>query len=134
MTDKEFIKYHKDFCDKMHEVVKNKNHDYSGFQESAFANFELVEKMGIASVEQGFLTRITDKIARLNSFIKQGTTKVADEKIEDTLMDLANYSILLAGYLKSKKELNDEIIDRWKSYEGTITFSKHWEDWENGNY
>ena len=64
----------------------------------------VVEKIGIASTEQGFLTRMMDKISRVNSFVKQGTLNVADEKIEDTLMDLANYAILMAGYLRSKKD------------------------------
>lgn len=114
MTDKEFLEYHHSFTEKMREIVRKKNHDYAGFGESAFANFELVEKIGIAKTEQGFLTRIVDKISRINSFIEQGTTKVEDEKIEDTLMDLANYSILLAGYLKSKKLTTEGAWSEWE--------------------
>lgn len=89
----------------MVEVTTAKSHDYAGFaDDDPFANFRVVERCGIASVEQGFLTRMMDKISRINSFVKQGVCSVQDEKIEDTLLDLANYSILFAGYIKSKKE------------------------------
>lgn len=105
MKREEYLKYHEAMCQKMIEITKAKNHDYSGFEEDdPFANFKIVEKAGVASVEQGFLTRMLDKFSRINSFVQQGTLSVADEKIEDTLLDLANYSILLAGYIKSKKE------------------------------
>lgn len=108
-TKEEYLKFHKDCCDKMQLITKAKNHDYAGFTEDPFANFKTVEDVGIASVEQGFLTRMMDKISRINSFAKQGVCKVDDEKIEDTLIDLANYSILMAGYIKSKKNQNNNI-------------------------
>ena len=105
MNRKEYMNYHMEMCDKMIDITQKKNHDYSGFSEEddPFANFRVVEDCGIASVEQGFLTRMMDKISRINSFVKQGVCMVDDEKIEDTLLDLANYSILMAGYIKSKK-------------------------------
>lgn len=105
MNNEEFLIYHKECCDRIHKIVSAKNHDYSGFDKlDAFANFKVVEKIGIASVEQGFLTRMMDKISRVNSFVLQGVTKVENEKIEDTLLDLANYALLLSGYIKSKKD------------------------------
>ena len=105
MTKKEkYLEFHKEFCDDMVKITKAKNHDYAGFDDDPFANFKIVEKCGIATVEQGFLTRMMDKISRINSFIKQGVCNVQDEKIEDTLKDLSNYSILMAGYIRQKKE------------------------------
>src|SRR6056297_340189 len=100
MTRKEYMEYHKVICDKMTEVTKAKNHDYSGFDNDPFANFKVVERAGITSTEVGFLTRMMDKISRVNSFVQQGVCNVKDETIEDTLIDLANYSILMAGYIK----------------------------------
>lgn len=89
----------------MIEVTTRKNHDYAGAGNGdPFHNFRQVERMGICSTEIGFLTRMTDKISRIQSFVAQGVLKVKDESIEDTLLDLANYSILLAAYIKSKKE------------------------------
>jgi len=103
MNRNEYLEFHKECCDKMIDITTKKNHDYSGFGDSAFDNFKIVERCGIASVEQGFLTRMMDKISRINSFVKQGVCSVKDESVEDTLLDLANYSILMAGYIKSKK-------------------------------
>lgn len=107
MNNEEYLEYHKQFCDKMHEITTKKNHDYAGFSDSAFANFEVVEKCGITTTEQGFLTRIMDKISRINSFVVQGTLSVEDEKIDDTCVDACNYLILLSAYIRSKK--NDNI-------------------------
>lgn len=105
MNTKEFLKFHEETLLKMIEITKQKNHDYAGFEDDdPFANFKIVEKCGISSTEQGFLTRMMDKVSRINSFVKQGVCNVKDEKIEDTLLDLANYSILMAGYIKSKKD------------------------------
>lgn len=63
--------------------------------------------MEICSVEQGFLVRMSDKYARICNLIgNQKENAVLDEKVEDTLIDLANYSMLLAVYLKSKNGTN----------------------------
>ena len=105
MTPEEYLKYHAECLEKMTAVTKAKNHDYAGFAEGdAFANFTAVENVGIASTEQGFLTRMMDKISRVNSFVKQGVLNVKTESVEDTLIDLANYAILMAGYIKSKHD------------------------------
>lgn len=45
-----------------------------------------------------------DKMKRIASFAEKGELQVKDESVTDTLKDLANYSCLLAGYLKSKSE------------------------------
>ena len=106
MTSKEFELYHIEMCKRMVALSVAKNHDYAGFGGDAFSNFTVVERAGIASTEQGFLTRMMDKISRVNSFVKQGVLNVKDESIEDTLIDLANYAVLMAGYIKSKKTLS----------------------------
>ena len=103
MTPQEYLIYHKQCCDRMIEIVAKKNHDYAGGNEDAFSNFRMVENCNIASTEQGFLTRMMDKFGRVNSFVKQGVCQVKDETVEDTLLDLANYAILMAGYIKDKK-------------------------------
>lgn len=62
-----------------------KNSDYG----DAFG--ETYKKLGIISA----VTRITDKVNRLQSLSTGNEVKVLDEKIEDTVMDLANYAIML---------------------------------------
>ena len=105
MTGAEFIQFQKDIHFKMQAVTKAKNTDYSGGGDSdAFNNFMMVEKMGISSAESGFLVRMTDKMMRITNLIKNGGAQVKDEAIEDTLMDLANYAVLMMGYLESKKK------------------------------
>lgn len=84
-------------------ITAAKNADYNHSDENPFSNFENVERLGVCSTEQGFITRMMDKMSRLVSFIHRGVLQVKDESIEDTLLDLANYCILMAGYIKSKK-------------------------------
>lgn len=103
MNRTEFLEFQRQTFDTLHEITKRKNQDYGGGGDDAFNNFTTVENLGIASTEQGFLTRMNDKFARIISFMKNGELLVKDESVEDTLFDLANYCILMAGYLRSKQ-------------------------------
>jgi hypothetical protein len=59
--------------------------------------------MGICSIEQGFLVRLSDKWSRICNLIgNQKENAVLDEKVTDTLIDMANYCLILSVYLKSK--------------------------------
>jgi hypothetical protein len=102
ITPEEYLKQFKQITEKMYEITKAKNSDYTADSGDAFTNFKVVEDLNICSVETGFLTRMSDKIARLAGLAKGKEIQVKDEKYEDTLLDLANYSILLAIYLKNK--------------------------------
>lgn len=103
MNKDEFLQFHEDFCNRVRETCRKKNEDYTGDTTDAFANFTVVERLGVATTEQGFLTRMTDKLQRISSYVQNGKLLVEDEGVEDTLSDLANYCILFAGYLRSKK-------------------------------
>ena len=104
MNRDQFLQYHKNCLAKMHEITKAKNTDYGGGTDDAFFNFTRIEKFGIATTEQGFLTRMFDKFARLTSFLKNGNLQVKSESVNDTLLDLANYCILLSAYIESNVE------------------------------
>lgn len=52
--------------------------------------------------------RLTDKLNRLCSLTKSGEQRVQDERIEDTLRDLANYSIMTLIELERRKREQDE--------------------------
>lgn len=93
-----------DMLDSMRDIMRAKNSDYTGASASPFANFTRVEALGITSTEIGFLTRMTDKLCRIATFVNQGDLKVKSESVHDTLIDLANYSLLLAGYIKHKND------------------------------
>jgi hypothetical protein len=104
MTGKEFIEFHSAICAELQQVVKAKNADYSGEDNlDAFKNFKLSDTFGVVSAEEGLFVRMTDKMSRLASFLKQGKLHVKGEAVEDTLQDLCNYSILLIGLLKDRK-------------------------------
>ena len=120
MNREDLLKFMEETHKTLIETTKRKNSDYAGKGgESPFANFTNVETLGICSTEQGFLTRMTDKLSRISSLVASGTEgEVKDESITDTLLDLANYSILLMAYLGSKKsEVNladDTSKYRWE--------------------
>ena len=91
-------------CDEALNLMRRKNADYAGSGgENPFANFTRSEAMGLCSTEVGFLVRMTDKMSRLSSYVESGKLLVEDESVTDKLIDLINYSVLLAGYIKSKQ-------------------------------
>ena len=107
MTREEYLAFHRTSCDRMVEITKAKNADYTSGSDDPFFNFTRIEAVGIASTEVGFLTRMFDKFARITTFVKKGVLQVSDESVEDTLFDLANYCILLAGFIRSRR-LNEQ--------------------------
>lgn len=96
---------HFDTCvAQMRATMEAKNSDYAGAVDTdALANFNRVELLGIAQTEQGMLTRMLDKFMRLASFVKKGTLAVKDESASDTLLDLANYAILMHAQISTRK-------------------------------
>lgn len=75
---------HYAICQKLNAVYKAKNHDYGDSFEDTY------KKLGIISA----VTRLSDKMNRLMSLAVKHDTQVKDEKIEDTLLDMANYAIM----------------------------------------
>lgn len=88
------LKLFKEITDEMLEIYKAKNTDYGSSVSDTYRDFGLVS----------FLVRIQDKLNRLKTLSKQDAL-VVDEKIEDTLIDMANYSIL--ALIEIKKEVNN---------------------------
>ena len=75
---------HYAICQKLNAVYKTKNHDYGDSFGDTF------KKLGIISA----VTRLSDKMNRLMSLAVAHDAQVKDEKIEDTLLDMANYAIM----------------------------------------
>lgn len=95
----DIIEKHKQLCDKIHKICSDKNKDYGN------SASELFEKFGLIS----YVVRINDKVNRINNLMKHDPL-VKDEKIEDTLMDLANYCLLALADLELTKEKGDDIL------------------------
>ena len=85
----------------MLDLYKRKNADYGNSVAKTFDEWGLVS----------FLVRMEDKMNRvINLTQKRGEAKVSDEKIEDTILDLANYSIMaLIEMDRYKSELTQEM-------------------------
>lgn len=104
MTRDELFSLHTTMCKDALDIMKKKNSDYAGGVSDPFANFRRTEAMGICSTEQAFLVRMTDKMSRLSTFANKGKLVVEDEGVQDTLLDLINYSILLAAFIQDKSK------------------------------
>lgn len=82
---------HKKIIDEIHETYQKKNADYGNSFEEQFKEYGLLSAV----------IRLDDKLRRLKQLNKQDA-KVKDESIEDTLLDLANYSIMTVMELRKK--------------------------------
>lgn len=91
MINKEQV--HKELLDTMHDIYVKKNHDYGD------SVHETYERYGMTS----FLVRMEDKMNRIRTLDGTNDVKVSDERMEDTLLDLANYAILAIIELKRDK-------------------------------
>lgn len=88
----EQVEAFKSICTEMIELYTAKNHDYGNSFGKTF------EQLGVVSA----VTRIYDKFNRLVTLTKN-SNKVADESIEDTLIDLASYSIMTLMEIRKEK-------------------------------
>ena len=88
------VERHKQLCEKLNKIYEAKNHDYG-------------DSFGKSYKEYGLnmpCIRLEDKLNRLKSINFNKTVKVSDESLIDTLMDLANYSIMTVLELELEKE------------------------------
>lgn len=84
----------KDYTNHLAETLQEKNDAYGdSFTKSVDEDGLLVLKI-----------RLGDKLNRVSSLIKKGELKENDESLEDTLLDLAGYSILGLKYLEEHKD------------------------------
>ena len=80
----------KPYIDRLADILQAKNQAYGdSFTKSLDEDGLLVLKI-----------RLGDKFNRVSSLIKKGELKENDESLEDTLLDLAGYSILGLKWLK----------------------------------
>lgn len=93
MSIEEKIEAHKELLDGLHNLYITKNRDYGDSVHDTY------EKYGLVS----FLVRLEDKLNRARTLSKQAAV-VQDEKIEDTLLDMANYAILAVIELKGERD------------------------------
>lgn len=96
------IELHRQILDEMHNLYEKKNHDYGDSVHDTYM------KYGLTS----FLVRIEDKLNRIRTLDKnRDDIKVTDEKIEDTLLDLANYAVIALVEEKLNKNLEESDME-----------------------
>ena len=83
---------HKEICDKLNGTYRAKNSDYG----DSFAKVR-------DAYPNAILIRLHDKLSRLESLLGGAKRQVADESIDDTLLDLANYCIMELVERKASK-------------------------------
>ena len=107
MSQDELICELQKMFDQCIEIVRKKNTDYADKNSDAFKNFRLIEQIGVCTTEEGFITRMTDKLSRIGNLIKKPPA-VVEESLEDTLLDLINYTALLRVFIKNKKNKEEK--------------------------
>ena len=103
MTREELLILHEDLTFDARELMSAKNKDYSGATGGVFANFKACEYLGVDPIT-GILMRITDKLSRISSFVERGELKVKGESVDDSVLDIINYAVLVAGMVKEEGE------------------------------
>lgn len=94
-----------DILNNMQKVYEAKDDDYSS-SGLPMGNLRKCEDAGIEAW-RGCIVRMGDKISRLENFLNKHQYKV-DEKAEDTIIDLANYSILCACLLNEENTISSD--------------------------
>ena len=96
-----------ELLEKMQATHDAKRHDYAN-TDDVFANFRTCELAGIPAWK-GCCIRIGDKFSRIMGFAKKEKLEVKDESIKDTLIDLANYSIIALILYEEEEERSDRV-------------------------
>ena len=96
---------HKEYFDLIKHIIvtfKKKNNDYAGSDAQDFMkNFARCKNFGIDMVS-GIVTRMSDKITRMENLFRLRDQQVKDESLEDTILDLANYCLICVIAMRRK--------------------------------
>jgi hypothetical protein len=90
-----------ELLEKARDIAHRKNSNYTTSNDP-MSNFRECEKLGIKG-SMGIAVRISDKYSRVCQLIK-GTPDMVNESLEDTLLDMANYCLLLICKLRDEQK------------------------------
>ena len=99
MNLEEQIKHFEVITTQMKKTLFKKGNDYSN--EDRLSNFKLAGAICGLKAEQNCLSLIATKVARLGVLLNSDK-EPNNESVQDSVLDLANYSILLSMILKDK--------------------------------
>lgn len=89
ITPDELNEAHAAICNGLRDLRLRKGHDYGQCFEFSMADYGLLSPV----------VRFRDKLGRLENLLKVKESKVEDESIRDTILDLGNYCILTCAVL-----------------------------------
>lgn len=101
MQRAELYDLHYELCERALELMRCKNSDYAD-GDDPFRNLHGSYLVGVEP-KRAVLVRLCDKLSRLATFVQHGDLQVKDESVEDTLLDVINYAVLLAGMMHDEK-------------------------------
>ncbi len=87
--------------DRCIDLMRSKSNDYAEGGD-AFLNFKTAAQIAGISPEQTLLTLLGMKMSRLTQLISKGK-KAKNESVEDTMLDIINYVVLLRGMMHEQE-------------------------------
>jgi len=93
MTKEEQQIFFDEYINKMRDVLLNKGDDYANADR--LSNFKMAGQIAGGNAQLNCLNLIATKVARLGVLLNSNK-KPKNESINDSIMDLANYALLLA--------------------------------------
>lgn len=113
MNRKELFKLHTDTCKQAYDLMHAKNRDYAHQDGSPFHNLRACKTVGVNPLS-GVLVRCVDKFSRITTFIENGKLLVSDESVDDSIVDVINYMVILRGMIIEDKE-NNKVVTNEKN-------------------
>jgi len=93
MTKQEQQEFFDEYVNKMRDVLLNKGDDYANADR--LSNFKLAGLIAGGNAKTNCLNLIATKVARLGVLLNSND-EPKNESVSDSILDLANYSMLLA--------------------------------------
>lgn len=117
--------------DLMRETVTSKANDYAD-DDDVYSNFGGAAYLAGVTVEQAFMVLIGVKVERLRQLM---SGKIANhESIDDTLLDLANYAALLAGWrMAEETEVKDVVTRVMQGFDAPLDLGSYEREVLNGD-
>ncbi len=99
MNYNEQLQHFNETTERMRDVMLNKGNDYANADR--LSNFKMAGAICGLKAEQNCLSLIATKVARLGVLLSSDKAP-NNESVQDSVLDLANYAILLSMILKDK--------------------------------
>lgn len=103
MTREQQEKHFEGFVTSMREVLLKKGNDYANTKIDVLSNFKLAGSIVGLNAEMNCLSMIATKVARLGVLLNS-ESKPNNESVRDSVLDLANYAVLLDMILSDKED------------------------------